>query len=337
MKVLIIGGTRNMGHFLAKGLHEDGHEVTVLNRGITRDELPPEIERLRADRTVPVQLETAVAGRTWDAVVDFVLYNGSEAQVAVDLFDGKVGHYVFVSSGQVYLLRQGAERPFTEDDYEGGLIEEPPLNTYDHEEWSYGRHKRGAQTVLSRAHEERNFPVTTLRLPMVNGERDPFNRLYAYILRLKDAGPILVPDAPDHPLRHVYSGDVVAALRRVLDGTGAVADGQAYNISQEETLSLQDFLALLGAVVGIEPRIVRVERGLLEANGFLPDCSPFSDVWMSELDNRHSKQVLGMSYTPLREYLTRLVEHYEANPPHQPTSYRRRHAERQFVAGHHAD
>jgi hypothetical protein len=41
--------------------------------------------------------------------------------------------------------------------------------------------------------------------------------------------------------------------------------------------------------MGIKPHIIRVKRSELEANGFLPDCSPFSDRWMSELDNTRSK------------------------------------------------
>jgi nucleoside-diphosphate-sugar epimerase len=330
MKILIIGGTRNMGHFLTLALIEQGHEVTILNRGITRDDLPATVERLQADRTVASQLEEAVRGRTFDAVVDFVLYSGSEAQVVVDLFHGKTDHYIFVSSGQVYLLRKDIERPFRENDYEGELIPEPPLNTYDHEEWSYGRQKRRAEDVLAQAYAERGFPYTSLRLPMVNSERDPFNRLYGYILRLKDAGPILVPDTPDHKLRHIYAGDVVRVIMMLLEG--GLAKGDVFNLSQGETLSLQDFLALLGALVGIEPRVIRVERSLLEANGFLPDCSPFSDLWMSELDNKRSLKELGITYTPLREYLATLVSYYEDNPPPQPTSYRRRHAEKQFAA-----
>lgn len=332
MDILIIGGTRHIGYYLTLALHEAGHTVTVLNRGITRDDLPEAIPRLQADRTVPAQLEAALAGRQFDAVVDFVLYNGTEADVIVDLLHGRVGHYVFISSGQVYLLREGINRPFVEDDYAGPTIPEPPLNTYDHEEWSYGMGKRRAEDALMRAHTERGFPLTTLRLPMVNGGRDPFNRLYGYILRLRDGGPVLIPDTPDHRLRHVYVDDVVRAIKGLLEngeGTGTV-----YNISQEETLSLTDFLDELGALVGIEPKVIRVDRSLLEANGFLPDCSPFSDVWMSDLDNTRSKSELGISYTPLPAYLQKLVSYYEVDPPRQPVSYRRRHAERQFAANH---
>ncbi len=329
MNILIIGGTRNMGHYLTLALREANHTVTILNRGLTRDDLPDDVERLRADRTIPAQLEQALQGRRFDAVVDFVLYDGAEADVVVDLLQGKTQHYIFVSSGQVYLMRSGLERPYSEADYEGEFIIEPPLNTYDHEEWLYGVQKRQAEDVLARAYHERDFPYTSLRLPMVNSARDPFNRLYSYILRLQDGGPVLVPESPDYALRHVYARDVVQVVMSLLQsGKGK---GHTYNISQDETVSMADFLNMLGGVLNIEPKMVRVERSLLEANGFLPDCSPYSDVWMSELTNERSKSELGVSYTPLATVIEDLVDYYRTNPPTAPLSYRRRKAERQFA------
>ena len=68
MNILIIGGTRHMGHFLTMSLLNAGHHVTLLNRGITRNDLPTGIEYLQADRTIPVQLEAALSGREFDVV-----------------------------------------------------------------------------------------------------------------------------------------------------------------------------------------------------------------------------------------------------------------------------
>jgi nucleoside-diphosphate-sugar epimerase len=329
MNILIIGGTRNLGHFLTYDLLEAGHRVTVLNRGRTRDELPDEVERLRADRTNPGQLQQALAGRTFDVVVDTALYNGADAQSIVQLLAGRTGHYIFISSGQVYLVREGLERPFSEDDYAGRLMPAPKANTFGYEEWLYGVEKRQAEDTLIEAAAAQQFPFTSLRLPMVNSERDHFNRLYGYLLRLQDGGPILTPQTPDYPLRHVYVGDVVKAIFNLINsGKGK---GSAYNISQDETVSLNEFLAVLAEIIGVEPQIVSVKRSLLEANGFLPDCSPFSERWMSELRNERSKAELGMKYTPLRTYLGKLVAYYASNPPPKPASYRRRHAETHFV------
>ena len=328
-KILVIGGTRNMGHYLTLRLLEAGHKVTILNRGMSPDDLPDTVYRLRADRSEPQQMRRALLAKSFDIVVDFVMHMEHEAENMVDLLAGRVEHYIFISTGQVYLVREGIERPFTEDEYEGRVQPSPKANTYAYEEWRYGMNKRACEDVFKRAYDENAFPYTSLRLPMVNSERDPFRRLYSYILRLKDGGPILIPETPTYPLRHVYSGDVVEVIERLING--AAAPGQAYNISQDETVTIDEFLNIVGQHMGIEAHIVRLKRSVLEANGFLPHCSPFSERWMSELDNTRSKDELGMTYTPLVDYLGHLVEYYSQNKPPLPVGYKRRNAEIQMA------
>ncbi len=325
--ILVIGGTRNMGYQFVLRAVEAGHKVTVLNRGVTQVELPDAVARLRADRTDRQQMKRALLARDFDVVVDFVMYNGDEARHMIDILRDHTGHYLFISTGQVYLVREGIERPFSEEDYAGRLQPAPKENTFAYEEWLYGMNKRAAEDTLRAAYEEFQFPYTTLRLPMVNSEYDHFQRLYNYYLRLRDGGPILVPETPNYPLRHVYGGDVVTALLHLAEQDAGI--GRAYNISQEETVTLDEFLALLAQAMDLvqPPNIVRMKRSELDANGFLPDCSPFSERWMSELDNTRSKQELGMVYTPLPEYLHNLVEHYSTHKIRKPTTYNRRKAE----------
>lgn len=329
MNILIIGGTRQIGHYLTLRLLEEGHHVTLLNRGVSRDDLPESIPRLRCDRTNAKQLRRAIGGRDFDVVIDNVLYTGAEAEHIVNLLDGHVGRYIFTSTGQVYLVREGLERPYSESDYQGEVMPEPEPMSYDYEEWKYGKEKRDAENVLKRAFEERSFPHTTIRLPMVNGERDTFLRMYGYMLRIKDGGPILIPETPDYPLRHIYAMDVVEAMIRIMGNEQS--RGMTFNISQDETLSIDEFLTILGEIMDKPVRTVRVRRDLLEEHGFLPDCSPFSDLWMSELDNTLSKDVLGMEYTPVRTYVENIVKYYAENKPTKPVGYRRRSAEKNLV------
>ena len=199
------------------------------------------------------------------------------------------------------------------------------MNTFAYEEWRYGMDKRAAEDVFVKAHQEMGFPYTALRLPMVNAARDPFKRLYNYILRIRDGGPILVPETPNYALRHVFADDVIATILTLID-TGK-GKGEAYNICQDEAVSIDEFVGLLGELMGLPTSIVRFKRSELEANGFLPDCSPFSERWMSELSNERSKAELGISYTPLRDYLAQLIAHYEKNKPSIPVGYKRRSAE----------
>ncbi len=327
--ILIIGGTRNLGYQLTHRLLEAGHTITVLNRGVSPDDLPDVVHRLHADRTDASQLRRALLAKSFDVVVDFVLLNGDEAYEVVNLFRDNVDHYIMMSTGQVYLVREDIERPFKESEYRGRLIPEPKDVTFAHEEWVYGMNKRKAEDVLMQAWEAFQFPYTTLRLPMVNSLRDPFQRLYAYVLRLQDGGPILVPETPSYPMNHIYDEDVIEATHHIIDR--GVGKGKAYNLSQDESLTIDEFLQELGDVMGVTPHIIRYKYTELQAQGFLPDCSPFTERWMSQLDNSLSKIDLGITYTPFREYLEVLVDHYLTAKPPASAGYARRHAEKQFA------
>jgi nucleoside-diphosphate-sugar epimerase len=322
--ILIIGGTRNLGHLLTLQLLAAGHHVSVFNRGQTPDELPAEVTRLHGDRSDPIQLKQTLAGRSFEAVVDTTLYNGPDAQAVIKILDGRVGSYIFISTGQVYLVREGLLRPFKEEDYYRGEAMLAPLaeHVFDYENWLYGVEKRAAEDILAAAWTERRFPFVSLRLPMVHSERDHFGRIYGYFLRLRDGGPILLPSGPRLPVRHIYGEDVVKAVMTVLrPGPWA---GRAYHISQEETLSLDEFLALLAEVAGYPLRTVTIDRALLERQQFLPGCSPFSSLWMSELDNERSKTELGLTYTPVPVCLEKLVDYYHQTQLPVPAGYQRR-------------
>ena len=325
MKILIIGGTRNVGHLLTLELLKQGHLVTVLNRGKTRDELPAEIQRLHCDRSDTSNLNKVLTGKSFDVVVDMALYNETDARAITDLLYGRVGHYVFLSTGQVYLVRNKLPRPFTEDATESPLVEAPAAGTRDHEEWLYGVEKSQAEDILIEAWHRRKFPFTTLRLPMVNSERDHFQRIYNYLLRMQDGGPILIPGGEHLSLRHIYAEDVVQAILRTMQND--VGKGRVYNISQDETVSIENFLALLATIAGRTLELKRIDRNVLENHQFIPDCSPFSDPWMSELDNQRSKMELGMSYTPLPIYLEKLVAYCKSAAIPLPDGYRRRREE----------
>ena len=331
-RVLIIGGTRNMGYYLSQRLAESGCDLTLLNRGITKDDLPRSIHRLHADRTDRQQMRRALLAKSFDVVVDFVMYRGDEARAVIELLNDNVDHYIFLSTGQVYLVREGLQRPFREDDYQGRLIPAPKENSYAYEEWRYGVEKRDAEDQLTAAWSDSQFPSTILRLPMVNSARDPYHRLFNYYLRLRDGGAILVPETPNYALNHVYALDAVDIIMQLIDsGQGK---GRAYNIAQDERVSHAEFLSILGQIMGKEARSVVAKRSELVVGGFMPDCSPFSERWMSDLDNSRSKAELGVSYTPLPDYLSEIVAYFDSHAIAPPLAYRRRQAELNYAERH---
>jgi 2'-hydroxyisoflavone reductase len=64
MKVLVFGGTRFMGRYVAQALLDSGWSVTAVNRG-TRSAMPA-VESVCCDRSVPSTLDP-LRGRTFDA------------------------------------------------------------------------------------------------------------------------------------------------------------------------------------------------------------------------------------------------------------------------------
>jgi nucleoside-diphosphate-sugar epimerase len=184
--------------------------------------------------------------------------------------------------------------------------------------------------VFAKAWSQYKFPFTSLRLPMVNSERDHYDRLYGYFLRLKDGGPVLVPDDGGTPVRHVFGDDVVQAIMRVIKAEKG--KGEAYNIGQDESVSLDESLQMIAGLMQVPLQLRRAPRVELMQAGLLPHCSPFSGSWMSALDNARSKTELGMQYTPLQIYLKKLVGFYTATWPREIEGYKQRARELKFAA-----
>ena len=320
-----------MGYQLTWRLLAAGHEVTLLNRGTHPDPFGSRVDRLRADRTQP-EFVTVLAGRSFDAAVDFAAYRGADGEGVVEALGGRVGHYVMISTGQVYLVRTDLPVPAREEDYDGPLMAEPAAGHRDRGDWEYGMGKRACEDVLAAAWASRGFPSTRLRIPIVNGERDHSRRLESYLWRILDGGPLLLPDGGAARVRQVYSGAVVSALARIL-GDGATF-GKAYNLCQNETPTLGELVALLAELVGAPARIVAVPAPEMERAGLDPvAASPFSTRWKSALDPGLARRELGFVHPPLRAYLDKVVTHLLAAWPDDPPAGYAQRAREIEVAG----
>jgi nucleoside-diphosphate-sugar epimerase len=331
VKILVVGGTRFLGHELAWRLLAAGHDVALFNRGTRPDTFGSRVERLRGDRTTS-DFERLLAPRSFDAVVDFAAYDGRDGRGTADVLAGRVGHYVVISTGQVYLVREGCPRPARETDYDGPVVPEP-ADAFDKGQWDYGVKKRALEDALAEAWERRRFPSTRLRIPMVSGERDHFRRLERYLWRMLDGGPVLLPDGGSRLTRHVYSGSVVKAILALLGR--ADTHGQAYNLAQDETPTLGDLLTLVAEQLGAPSRLVDVPADRVRAAGLDPLLlSPFSGSWMSFLDPARARAELGFRHEPLGSYLDKIVTAFLAHPPADaPPGYELRPRELELARG----
>lgn len=320
MNVLVIGGNRFMGLSLVWRLLLAGEKVTVLSRGLSGDPFGARVERLVADRATD-SFELALAGRSFDRVVDFVGFTKEELERAVRVLSGRVGHYVFISTGQVYLVREGCAVPSREADYAGPVMAAPPTPA-DHEDWAYGVGKRAAEDVLAAA----DLPSTRLRLPMVNGEGDPKRRIESYLWRLLDGGPLVFSHGASIA-RHVYRGAVVAAIARILESPPP--PGQAFNLAQAEQPTVRELLRELASRVGSRAPLIERPPEVMERAGLsVRAASPFSSRWMSHLDPSRAVAELGFSHPPLGAVLDSIIASLlSAWPASPPPGYAQRDAE----------
>ncbi|MDX2009118.1 MAG: NAD-dependent epimerase/dehydratase family protein, partial [Myxococcaceae bacterium] len=233
MNVLVIGGNRFLGVELVVRLLAQGHEVTLLNRGSLVDPFGAQVQRIVVDRGAEA-FDAALGNARFDAVVDFALFDGAQAERLERVLAGKVGHLIAVSTGQVYLVRtprpEGLAR---EQDYDGPVLSEAPTAD-DFDNWKYGVDKRAMEDVLARG----ALPYTTFRLPMVHGSRDYHGRLPGLFARLMRREAILLR-APAQPVRHVFSGAVVDQLLAALTRGPA---RRAWNLAWDEPLTVADFV-----------------------------------------------------------------------------------------------
>jgi len=208
MQILVLGGTQFLGRHVVDSALERGHTVTLFNRGRTRPELYPDVEKLRGDRDGDLG---SLAGRSFDAVVDTSGYLPRVVSATLDAL-GDVGHYTFVSSISAYA---SVMEPADEDAPTAVLGEE----TEDYRSAAYGPLKALCETIV-----RTRFPEAFVPRPgLIVGPWDPTGRFTYWPKRFVDPGPVLAP-APRSAAAQVIDvrdlGEwIVDAGERTLAGT----------------------------------------------------------------------------------------------------------------------
>ncbi|NIR43839.1 MAG: NAD-dependent epimerase/dehydratase family protein [Gemmatimonadetes bacterium] len=329
MKVLIIGGTRFVGHHTAIALHEAGHSVSVFTRGKHPIELPDGVEHIAGDRKNDADLEAAASKNDWDVVWDNMSYTAEDAGQAVRIFGGRCGLLVHTSTLAVYSVCEGIPSPYREEDFERGRPLRERLGTYPYD---YGIKRREGEEVLMKANAEDGFPFVTVRLPAVLGPRDYSLRAWSYWRRILEDGRIILPDAGVEMHRAVYSGDVVTAVVTIME-KGAELAGNAYNLGSREIVSLRGFVQRSAAVLGKDPEIIDIPSPVIARAGIDPDkLSPYT-TWGDHLHSiAKAQHELEYRPTPLEDWLAPTIEwHLEHRRDAEPPGWELRDQEARLI------
>jgi len=252
LKVLFVGGSGNISSACSRLAVERGIELHVLNRGTTSIRpLPPDVRVLRADVRDPSSVREALGRQDFDAVVDWIAFTPDHVRTDLDLFRGRTGQYVFISSASTYQTPP-ARLP---------IVESTPLrNPF----WQYSRDKIACEELLVAAYRAEGFPATIVR-PSHTYDRTvvPFDGGWTVLGRMRQGKEIVVHGDGTSLWTLTHSEDFARGFVPLLGHPRTL--GEAFHITSDDTLTWDQIATSLAAALGVEPRIVHVPSEAIAA------------------------------------------------------------------------
>jgi nucleoside-diphosphate-sugar epimerase len=252
VKVLFIGGSGIISSACSKLAVERGVDLYVLNRGSTAlRPLPDGVTVLRGDIRDPASAREALAGHTFDAVVDWVAYTPDHVHTDIELFRGRTGQYVFISSASAYQTPP-ARLP---------VVESSPLrNPF----WQYSRDKIACEDLLVKVYREKGFPATIVR-PSHTYDRTlvPFDGGWTALGRMRQGKEIVVHGDGTSLWTLTHHEDFAKAFVPLLGHPRAVGD--VFQITGDDVLTWNQIAEHLAAALGVTAKIVHVPSDAIAA------------------------------------------------------------------------
>ncbi|MFJ4671192.1 NAD-dependent epimerase/dehydratase family protein [Kitasatospora purpeofusca] len=304
-RVAVIGGTRYFGRHLVALLRDAGTEVTLINRGSAPP--PPGVDHVLADRDAEAALTAALGERTFDAVIDQVLYTPAQAVVARRVFADRTPRYVMTSTMEVYdpatspLVRTTPGVPVAEEavdpehwpvDLDLPWHDPAALVRHFGEATAYAEGKRQAEAVLAAGWPPFSWASVRSAHVLGGGALDFTGRLAHFTGAVAAGRPVAVHEHPQ-PTSFVRHEEIAAALVAV----AASSSVGAVNAASAEPLDAVGLSELIAGRLGTTARYQPAEGA---------DHAPFSfDRWYP-MDTRRAG-TLGLSFSPLGSWLPAAV------------------------------
>jgi len=244
MRICIVGGTGNISTSITRLLIEQGHDVTVFNRG-QRGRAPEGAREIHGDRQDREAFERAMQAEKFDAAIDMICFTAEDAAGSLRAFRG-VGQLVHTSTVCTYGI-QYDWLPVTEDH---------PLRPIT----DYGRNKAAADAVLMEAYYREGFPVTIIKPSTTFGPSWNLLRQVAWeagwVDRARKGKPILVCGDGGAIHQFLYTDDAALGFAGVLGNDRCI--GQTYNLVRQGFTSWADYHRTAMRVIGREVELVGV-------------------------------------------------------------------------------
>lgn len=247
VKVLFIGGTGTISEACTKLAVEEGIDLYLFNRGLTKASIPQEVQVITGDIRRRSEAAKILQGLNFDVVVDWIAFTPEHVETDLTLFQGRVKQYVFISSASAYQKPPNHYR----------ITESTPLyNPF----WEYSRNKIACEERLMKAYRDEGFPVTIVRpsytyglrkIPCATGGSD-----YTLLDRYKKGKKIIVHGDGASLWTLTHNTDFAKGFIGLLGNEKAI--GESYHITSDEVLTWNQIYKIIGNAVGVEPNLIYI-------------------------------------------------------------------------------
>lgn len=306
MKALFIGGTGNISSACSQLALERGVELYLLNRGQSLRPLPEGARVINADIRDPNAVREALGSMRFDVVADFIAFTPQHIETDLQLFRGRTGQYLFISSASAYQTPP-ATLPVTE----AAILDNPV--------WQYSRDKAACEERLLRAYREEKFPFTVVRPSHTySAVYVPVHGNWTTIDRMLRGLPVIVHGDGTSLWTLTHSSDFAKGFVGLMGNSHAI--GEAYHITSDEWLTWNQIHEILASAVGVQPELVHVPSDLIAVYDPIWGESLLGDKAHSFiLDNSKIKRVVPdfVCTTPFSRGAEEIIAWHRADPARQ--------------------
>jgi nucleoside-diphosphate-sugar epimerase len=307
MKILFIGGTGIISTACAQLAVERGMDLSLLNRGQRKN--IPGTKQIIADISDVAATRKILDDAHWDVVVDFISFCPENLEKRLEIFRGKVGQYIFISSASCY------QKPVI--DY---LVTEstPLVNPF----WPYSRDKIACEDFLNKELRDNAFPVTIVRPSFTYDETviplsfNSWTHPYTVIDRMRKGQPVIIPGDGTSLWQLTHNADFAIGLLGLFGHQASI--GHAFHITTDEVLNWNQIFEATAEAAGVD-----TINAVHIASDFIVACMPDSlgglhgdKICSVVLDNTKIKRFVP-DYVATRRYrdgIKRSIAWYDTDP-----------------------
>jgi nucleoside-diphosphate-sugar epimerase len=306
MKVLFIGGTGIISSACSRVAVEAGIQLFHLRRGKTGRPVPLSIKVLEGDIRNPASARAALGRLTFDVIVDFIAFTPEHIATDIELFRGRTGQYVFISSASAY---QTPPRSLP-------VTESTPL---DNPVWQYSRDKIACEEALLAAFRNDKFPFTVVR-PSHTYDRTlfPCHGGYTVIHRMRQGKPIVVHGDGTSLWTLTHHEDFARAFVGLLGNARAVGD--VFHITSDEWLTWDQIHTMLADAAKTQADIIHLPSEIIAKHDPEWGDSLLGDKTHSMIfDNSKVKRLVRgwEAKIPFSRGAEEIMAYYDADPIRQ--------------------